>query len=237
MRRVVFDLETTGLSARQGDRIIEIGAVEILDRQVTGNEFHRLVNPECDIDAEASKIHGYTRKDLEDSPLFAEVAEQLLQFIAGSQLIIHNAEFDTGFLNAELDRLTKKMGTDLRDSHSAWTVLDTLTMARERHPGQRNNLDALIDRYGISGPDRDVHGALKDARLLASVYLAMSSGQTRMDLDGQQPDQDQTGPVSAPADYPPTPRMPISEAEIEADRLRMQQITGRATAEEEGAAN
>jgi DNA polymerase-3 subunit epsilon len=179
MRQVVLDTETTGLSTAQGHRIIEIGCLELVNRRLTGREFHRFLNPDRDIDEGAERVHGISRDDLETAPRFAEIVDDFLAFIKGAQLIIHNASFDVGFLEHEL-KLMKHKAPKIED-HAI--VLDTLTLARELHPGQRNSLDALCKRYEVDATKRDVHGALIDSELLANVYLAMTGGQTAMLLD------------------------------------------------------
>ena len=179
MRQVVLDTETTGLSTAQGHRIIEIGCIEMQNRRLTGREYHRFVNPERDIDEGAERVHGISRADLEGQPRFSDIVEELLEFIRGSELVIHNAEFDVGFLEYELG-LMKHPQPAISD-HAL--VLDTLSLAREMHPGQRNSLDALCKRYEIDNSRRDVHGALIDSELLARVYLAMTGGQAALSLD------------------------------------------------------
>ena len=178
MRQVALDTETTGLDPALGHRVIEIGGVEILNRQITGEVFHVYLNPERDIDPGAMEVHGLTREFLEDKARFGEIAQDFLSFIAGAELIIHNAPFDVGFLNAELARLD---AGDL--SQHCLGVQDTLTLARELHPGQKNNLDALCKRYGVDNSGRALHGALLDARLLAEVYLAMTRGQETLVME------------------------------------------------------
>src|SRR5210317_1434725 len=179
MRQIVLDTETTGLSTGQGHRIIEIGAIELVNRRLTGREFHRFLNPERDIDEGAERVHGISRADLETAPRFHEVADELLGFIKDAELVIHNAEFDVGFLEYELG-LMKHPRPSIAD-HAL--VLDTLSLARELHPGQRNSLDALCKRYEVDASNRELHGALIDADLLANVYLAMTGGQTAMTLE------------------------------------------------------
>ena len=179
MRQIVLDTETTGLSTAQGHRIIEIGCVELVNRRLTGREYHRFLDPERDIDEGAERVHGISRKDLEGQPRFADIAEELLEFLKDSELVIHNADFDVGFLEHELG-LMKHPRPSISD-HAL--VLDTLTLAREIHPGQRNSLDALCKRYEVDASKRDVHGALIDAELLANVYLAMTGGQAALLLD------------------------------------------------------
>ena len=179
MRQILLDTETTGLEAELGHRIIEIGCIELVNRRPTGRTFHRYVNPERDIDAAALGVHGIARADLAREPLFSDIADELLAFIADAELVIHNAAFDVGFLDAELARTS----APARTIASIAQVLDTLALARQLHPGQRNNLDALCKRYSVDNSNRDLHGALLDARLLAEVYLAMTGGQAALALD------------------------------------------------------
>lgn len=181
MRQIVLDTETTGLSTAQGHRIIEVGCLELVNRRITGREYHRFINPERDIDEGAERVHGISRADLEGQPRFADIAGEFLDFIKDSELVIHNAEFDVGFLEHEL-RLLKHAKPVITD-HAL--VLDTLGLARKLHPGQRNSLDALCKRYNVDASKRDVHGALIDAELLAKVYLAMTGGQTALSLDAE----------------------------------------------------
>jgi DNA polymerase III subunit epsilon len=178
MRQIVLDTETTGLEPELGHRIIEIGCVELVNRRVTGRTFHRYLNPERAIDEGAMAVHGIKRADLDDKPKFAEVAEELITFISDAELVIHNAAFDVAFLDAELARLA---GVG-RAISTLCRVLDTLTLARSMHPGQRNNLDALCKRYSVDNSRRDLHGALLDAQILADVYLAMTGGQVGLAL-------------------------------------------------------
>jgi DNA polymerase-3 subunit epsilon len=179
MRQIALDTETTGLSTAQRHRIIEIGCVELVNRRPTGREFHYFLNPDRDIDEGAERVHGISRADLETSPRFPEVVDEFLEFIKDAELVIHNATFDVGFLDYELT-LMKHAQPKITD-HA--TVLDTLTMARAIHPGQRNSLDALCKRYEVDASNRNLHGALIDAELLARVYLAMTGGQTALSLD------------------------------------------------------
>jgi len=171
MRYVVLDTETTGLDPKQGHRLIEIGAVELLGRQLTGKTFHHYLNPDRAIDEEAKKVHGIEEAFLADKPRFAEVADDLWLFCEGAELIIHNASFDMGFINHELAQLSRP------PLNSVCTVRDTLKEARQRFPGKRNNLDALCERLGVNASHRSLHGALLDAQLLAEVFLAMTRGQ------------------------------------------------------------
>lgn len=182
MRQIVLDTETTGLEPGDGHRIIEIGCVELINRRLTGNTFHRYLQPDREIDPGAIEVHGITNEMLADKPRFADVARAFLDFVSGAELIIHNAPFDVGFLNHELRRLDGAWGRI--DEHCR--VLDTLAMARQLHPGQKNNLDALCKRYGIDNTHRELHGALLDAEILADVYLAMTGGQTTLSLGGSQ---------------------------------------------------
>jgi DNA polymerase-3 subunit epsilon len=178
MRQIILDTETTGLEVAQGHRLIEIGCLELVGRRLTGRQFHKYLNPEREIDEGASAVHGLTLAKLQREPKFADIAQELLAFIEGAELVIHNAPFDVGFLNAELARLDAKATT----LESRCTVLDTLSLARKMHPGQRNSLDALCKRYGVDNSKRELHGALLDARILADVYLAMTGGQTALTL-------------------------------------------------------
>ena len=188
MRHIVLDTETTGLNPRSGDRIIEIGCVELVNRRLTGNNFHRYLNPGRDSEEGALAVHGLTTEFLADKPKFAEIVAELRDYIAGADIIIHNAPFDVGFLDAEFARLEIPRFRD-----QVGEVIDTLVRAKEIHPGKRNSLDALCDRYGVSNAHRALHGALLDAELLAEVYLAMTRGQNSLSMDLD----DGRAPVSA----------------------------------------
>lgn len=177
-RQVVLDTETTGLSASLGDRVIEIGCIEMLSRRVSDRHFHRYVNPERNSDEGALRVHGLTDEFLADKPKFADIAADFLDYVRGAELVIHNADFDVEFLDAELERL----GRGRLKEHVAG-VVDTLALARELHPGRRNSLDALCERYAVDNAHRTLHGALLDARLLAEVYLAMTRGQESLAMD------------------------------------------------------
>ena len=179
MRQIVLDTETTGLSPAQGHRIIEIGCIEMVNRRLTGREFHRFLNPDRDIDEGAVAVHGISRAQLETEPRFHEIVDEFLDFVKDAELVIHNADFDVGFLDHEL-RLMKHARPKIADHCQ---VLDTLSLARKIHPGQRNSLDALCKRYEVDASKRDVHGALIDSELLAHVYLAMTGGQSSLLLD------------------------------------------------------
>jgi DNA polymerase-3 subunit epsilon len=181
MRQIILDTETTGLDPKLGHRVIELAGVEMINRRLTGNRFHRYLNPEREIDAGAQQVHGISLEFLQDKPLFRDVAEDFLAFAGDAELIIHNAPFDVGFLNSELDLL----GLEGIDKHCA--ITDTLKMAKTLHPGQRNNLDALCKRYQIDNSGRTQHGALLDAELLAEVYLAMTRGQESLMIELEEP--------------------------------------------------
>ena len=178
MRQIVLDTETTGIGAETGHRIIEIACVELIDRKLTNRHFHTYLNPNREVDAGAFRVHGISQAFLQDKPLFQDVVSDFLNFIEGSELIIHNAPFDVGFLSAELKRIN--WSQTLEDYCS---VLDTLVLARNKHPGQRNSLDALCKRYHVDNSNRQLHGALLDAEILASVYLAMTGGQINLFIE------------------------------------------------------
>lgn len=182
-RQIVLDTETTGLSTADDHRIIEIGCVELINRRLTGETFHQYINPEREIDAGAIEVHGITNESLVDKPVFADIATEFLRFIEGAELIIHNAAFDVGFLNHEF----AKLGDAVR-IEDICSVLDTLKLARDKHPGQKNNLDALCKRYGVDNSNRELHGALLDAEILADVYLMMTGGQVSLSLAAEQPE-------------------------------------------------
>jgi len=178
MRHIVLDTETTGLDPNDGHRIIEIGCVEVINRRLTGNDYHQYLQPDREIDAGAMEVHGITNEMLADKPRFADVLAEFLDYIEGAELVIHNAPFDVGFLDVELVRSGKNL--TMRD---VCTVTDSLVMARQKHPGQKNTLDALCKRYDVDNSARDLHGALLDAQILAHVYLAMTGGQGALSLD------------------------------------------------------
>ncbi|PUA27128.1 MAG: DNA polymerase III subunit epsilon [Cellvibrio sp. 79] len=186
MRQIVLDTETTGLETSQGHRIIEIGCVELVNRRLTGRHYHQYIKPEREIDAGAQAVHGISNAMLEDKPVFARIADEFLQFVGDAELIIHNAAFDIGFINYELNMLRPGFGSITERCH----VIDTLLMARAKHPGQKNNLDALCKRYGVDNSQRELHGALLDAEILADVYLLMTGGQTALSLGGNQSKSD-----------------------------------------------
>jgi DNA polymerase-3 subunit epsilon len=228
MRQIVLDTETTGLEPELGHRIIEIGCVELLNRRPTGNTFHRYLNPDRDIDQGALEVHGISREELSGAPRFADIAEDLVAFISGAELVIHNAAFDIAFLDAELTRLPS--GT--RAVASVCQVLDTLALAREMHPGQRNSLDALCKRYEVDNSRRELHGALLDARILADVYLAMTGGQGALalgELVGANRGGEAAGQVRALV-RPPVPlRVIMATAEEVARHDAMLAVIGKAS--------
>lgn len=189
MRQIVLDTETTGLDPKQGHRIIEVAAIELNGRKVSERNFHRYLNPEREIDEGAAAVHGLTLDRLQDEPKFIEIAPALLEFISGAELIIHNAPFDMGFLNTELVRA----GLPPLDNQ----VIDTLKVAKDLHPGKKNNLNALCDRYQIDNSHRTLHGALLDTELLAEVYLAMTRGQESLLGDGSDEQEEQAAALSA----------------------------------------
>lgn len=223
MRQIVLDTETTGLEPRDGHRIIEIGGVELINRRPTNKHFHVYLQPDREIDDGAIAVHGITNEFLQDKPRFADVVEEFIEFVRGAELVIHNAPFDIGFLNHELSLL----GTKLEPVDDICTVLDTLLLARRMHPGQRNSLDALCRRYGIDNSQRELHGALLDARILADVYLAMTGGQVALGLDsgGNGSEQlTQSGIQRLAADRPRLKVVRASEAELAAHQEWLERL-------------
>ena len=220
MRQIVLDTETTGLELASGHRIIEIGCIELMHRRPTGRTWQRYLRPEREIEAGALAVHGITNEFLASQPRFAEIAAEFLAFIEGAELVIHNAEFDVGFLDAEL--VLAGIGRTIADS---CRVLDTLMLARRLHPGQRNSLDALCKRYAIDNSGRDLHGALLDARILADVYLAMTGGQAALGLDAG-PAAGEAAGALAPAARGAVriPVIPASEAECAAHEAALATI-------------
>ncbi|MCQ4326082.1 DNA polymerase III subunit epsilon [Stutzerimonas stutzeri] len=226
MRSVVLDTETTGMPVTDGHRIIEIGCVEVIGRRLTGRHYHVYLQPDREVDEGAIAVHGITNEFLLDKPRFRDVADEFFEFIKDAQLVIHNAAFDLGFINNEFALLGQQERAEITDH---CTVLDTLLMARERHPGQRNNLDALCKRYGVDNSGRDLHGALLDAEILADVWLTMTGGQTNLSLagDGESADggRPQPSPIRRlPADRPRTAVLRASEEEAAAHMARMAAI-------------
>lgn len=222
MRQIVLDTETTGLEPEEGHRIIEIGCVELENRRLTGNTFHHYLQPDREIDAGAVEVHGITNEMLADKPRFGDIAADFIEFIRGAELVIHNAPFDVGFLNHEL-----KLHGQFGAVHEFCSVLDTLRLARDMHPGQKNSLDALCKRYDIDNAHRDLHGALLDAEILADVYLAMTGGQTSLSLGGAAAPgtaAQEFGVRRLGADRKPLKVIRASEHELAAHRARLAAI-------------
>jgi DNA polymerase-3 subunit epsilon len=219
MRQIVLDTETTGLEPQEGHRIIEIGCVEVVDRRLTRSNFHQYLQPDREIDAGAVEVHGITNAFLRDKPRFGEIAEDLLGYITGAELIIHNAAFDVGFLDAEL----AQWRADAPRIADLCQVTDTLAIARALHPGQRNSLDALCKRYAVDNSHRDLHGALLDAEILADVYLAMTGGQVNMHLGGQ--GDSPAGGVNRI----PVRRLPMDRSALKVVRAAPDEITAHET--------
>ena len=222
MRQIVLDTETTGLEPADGHRIIEIGCVELLDRRLTGNTYHQYIQPDREIDAGAIEVHGITNESLADKPRFADIAVEFLEFVQGAELVIHNAPFDVGFINHEFALLENSPGSV--NDHCG--VLDTLTLARRMHPGQRNSLDALCRRYEIDNSQRQLHGALLDAEILADVYLAMTGGQVSLSLDAHVDSNGQRrdGIRRLAAERPPLAVIRADDAECAAHMARLDAI-------------
>jgi DNA polymerase III subunit epsilon len=216
MRQIFLDTETTGLLTEDGHRIIEIGCIEMINRQITGNNLHLYLNPERDIDAAATEVHGITNDQLADKPKFAAIADQFLKFVDGSDLIIHNAAFDMGFLEYELGLLNKgPLRKQLND------VIDTLVMAKQMFPGKRKSLDALCERFGISNAHRVHHGALLDAGLLAEVYLSMTQGQDSLAIDIES----DAATLAIDGPWPPVMKMfALTQEQLEAHQQTLDQI-------------
>lgn len=210
MRQVVLDTETTGLEVEQDHRVIEIGCVELMNRRLTGRSFHRYLNPQRDIDEGAQQVHGLTRERLAGEPTFSLIHHEFLEFIRDAELIIHNAPFDVAFLNAELKRIAA-----LHRVADLCRVLDTLALARQMHPGQRNSLDALCKRYSVDNSHREYHGALLDARILAEVYLAMTGGQASLVLSAEPQTDRSRARQAAPSRSGSSPRIVVIKASEE----------------------
>jgi len=221
VRQIVLDTETTGLEVSQGHRVIEIGAVELVDRRISENSFHQYLNPDREIEDGALEVHGITREFLADKPRFSEIFEEFLEYINGDELIIHNASFDLGFLDAELGLLDSPQAA-LSD---ICPVVDTLEVARDLHPGQRNSLDALCKRYEIDNSSRTLHGALLDAEILADVYLAMTGGQTDLGLSFDQLAHEEVGAgMDSDLEVGPLVVIRAGEKENAAHEARLQAI-------------
>lgn len=223
MRYVVLDTETTGMPVTEGHRIIEIGCVEVIERRLTGRHYHVYIQPDRTVDEGAIAVHGITDHFLKDKPRFKDVADEFYEFIKGAELVIHNAPFDVGFIENEFALLGQ---TDRADISQYCTVLDTLVMARERHPGQRNTLDALCTRYHVDNSKRELHGALLDAEILADVYLYMTGGQKTLSLAGEGEDGSQAAAIRRlAAGRIPAPILAATAAELEAHQKFLQDLT------------
>src|SRR6056300_299761 len=225
MRQVVLDTETTGLEVSQGHRIIEIGCVELVNRKLTGRHYHQYINPQREIDEGALQVHGISSDFLEDKPTFDRIADAFLEFVGGAELVIHNAPFDLEFLNAELAGLDSSQPP----LQKSCKVLDTLVMARQKHPGQRNSLDALCRRYEVDNSRRELHGALLDAEILADVYLIMTGGQVGLQLNsqsssGHESDEGVESIRRLPESRPRGRVIRASEEELQAHRQRIKEI-------------
>lgn len=220
VRQVVLDTETTGLEPSQGHRIIEIGCVELVDRKLTGRHYHQYINPDREVDAGAMEVHGITNEFLADKPRFEQIADEFMAFIDGAELVIHNAPFDVGFIDHEFTQLTPK----LPPVGERCRILDSLVLARHMHPGQRNSLDALCQRYHVDNSSRDLHGALLDAEILADVYLLMTGGQTALALaedsnDNNGEQNDSSGRIKRLSSDRPALRVISATAEEQAEHL------------------
>lgn len=226
MRQIILDTETTGLDPRSGHRIIEIGCVEMVNRKLTGNNYHQYIHPDREVEAEAIEVHGITNEFLEDKPKFEEIAQAFFDYIKGAELVIHNAAFDVGFIDHEFALLDVAKFGCVADHCS---VVDTLMLARKKHRGQKNNLDALCKRYEIDNGHRTLHGALLDAEILADVYLAMTGGQTQMSFDGgvdaaHGQDQETERVMRLSSDRPPLKVIKANQAEIDAHQLLCEKL-------------
>lgn len=226
MRQIVLDTETTGLEPAQGHRIIEIGCVELVGRRLTGRHYHQYINPEREVDAGAFAVHGISNAMLADKPVFARIAKEFLEFVGDAELIIHNAAFDIGFLDHEI-RMIKPGYAGMRETCS---VIDTLLLARAKHPGQKNNLDALCKRYGVDNSQRDLHGALLDAEILADVYLMMTGGQTSLHLGGNQEKNEENNQNEIRRLPPNRQQLPVIKASEQELAAHSEKLSGIAKA-------
>ena len=221
MRQIILDTETTGLEPKKGHRIIEIGCVELVNRRKTDRFFHQYMNPERDVEDGAYDVHGLSNEFLSDKPLFSDICQEFIDFVRDGELIIHNAPFDVEFINAELERLGKEWGRI--EDHCK--ITDTLVMARELHPGQKNSLDALCNRYEVDNSERDLHGALLDAQILLDVYLAMTGGQTTLSLEDEQASHGNTSAGhKLLKDRPPLRVIMPTQQELQAHQSRLEKI-------------
>ena len=224
MRQIVLDTETTGLEPSQGHRIIEIGCVEINNRKLSGRHYHQYIRPDRDIDEGAYEVHGISNEFLADKPVFEQIVGDFLDFVGDAELIIHNAPFDVGFINHELSLLAKNYGT----IEERCRILDSLALARRKHPGQKNSLDALCKRYQVDNSQRELHGALLDAEILADVYLIMTGGQTNLALSGQTTDiESNAGPekiIRVTSNRQHLPVVKATDAEMQRHQIKLQAI-------------
>ena len=225
MRQIVLDTETTGLETSQDHRIIEIGCVELVNRKLTGNHYHQYINPQRKVDEGAMQVHGITDEFLEDKPLFENIVDEFLAFVGDAELVIHNAPFDVGFIDYELSKLPKHP----KSIAGLCSIIDTLAVARNKHPGQRNNLDALCKRYGVDNSQRDLHGALLDAEILADVYLVMTGGQVNLNINDQTSSERSLSEGSSgirrlPADRQPLKVIKASETELKSHQQKLDAI-------------
>ena len=223
-RQIVLDTETTGLEPSQGHRIIEIGCVELVDRKLTGKHYHQYIQPEREIDQGALEVHGISNEFLADKPVFSHIVDEFLAFVDGAELIIHNAPFDIGFLDHELTLAANKV----KKISKICSVIDSLVLARSKHPGQKNNLDALCKRYAIDNAKRELHGALLDAEILADVYLMMTGGQTSLGLDAkvqvEGAQSDKNTPLTLNKDRSRLAVLAASQAELDAHQALLSVI-------------
>ncbi|MBU2887078.1 DNA polymerase III subunit epsilon [Gilvimarinus agarilyticus] len=224
-RQIVLDTETTGLDPKQGHKIIEIGCVEMINRKLTGKHYHQYINPQREVDAGAIEVHGITNEMLEDKPIYAQISGEFMAFIAGAELVIHNAPFDVGFIDHELRLLDPSHQTIALNNN----IVDSLLLARGKHPGQRNSLDALCKRYGVDNSQRELHGALLDAEILADVYLLMTGGQTALSLGSSgnsgESESNQAGEIHRlDASRPALPVIAATEQELARHQDKLAQI-------------
>ncbi|WEJ61707.1 DNA polymerase III subunit epsilon [Thiomicrorhabdus lithotrophica] len=224
MRQIILDTETTGFEPHNGDRIIEIGAVEMFKRRLTNNNYHQYIYPERKVPQEAIEVHGITDEFLKDKPVFSKISDAFMEYVSGAELIIHNAPFDVGFINHELSLLADNKWGKIEDH---CVITDSLKMARKTYPGQRNSLDALCKRLGIDNSNRTLHGALLDSEILADVYLTMTGGQTALLLnaDGQNPEDSNDNRVAIQSDRPTLKVLKASDAEILLHKKKLEEIS------------
>ncbi|RUM92129.1 MAG: DNA polymerase III subunit epsilon [Thiomicrospira sp.] len=222
MRQILLDTETTGFDPKNGDKIIEIGAVELIKRKLTHNNYHQYIQPERDVPIDAIEVHGITNEFLEGKPVFSEVVDEFMEYVAGAELIIHNAPFDVGFINHELSQLSHNKWGKIEDH---CTITDSLKMARKAYPGQRNSLDALCKRFLIDNSNRTLHGALLDSEILADVYLAMTGGQTALVLADEEGSSSDASRVNLNTQRAPLKVLKASAEELAAHNGKLQQIS------------